>query len=135
MNGNLIEKIESQDQLFALVIRNGYRPAGIEFLGSPDLNQQIGIMSHPAGHIIKRHIHKPVKREISGTSEAILIVEGIVEAEIYDNERNPIKNTVLKKGDIIFLISGGHGFTVSKDAVMFEVKQGPYLGMDDKERF
>ena len=38
-------------------------------------------------------------------------------------------------GDIILLVSGGHDFLMLEDTEMIEVKQGPYAGDDDKERF
>ena len=38
-------------------------------------------------------------------------------------------------GDIILLVSGGHGFQVLEEVEMIEVKQGPYAGNEDKKRF
>ena len=38
-------------------------------------------------------------------------------------------------GDVILLIEGGHGFEVLEEIEMVEVKQGPYAGERDKERF
>ena len=42
---------------------------------------------------------------------------------------------VLGPGDVIILMSGGHGFEVLEDLNMVEVKQGPYVGDADKTRF
>ena len=42
---------------------------------------------------------------------------------------------MLEAGDVILLISGGHGFVVLEDVQMIEVKQGPYSGDEDKTRF
>ena len=42
---------------------------------------------------------------------------------------------VLGPGDVILLISGGHGFEVLEELNMVEVKQGPYAGETDKTRF
>ena len=33
------------------------------------------------------------------------------------------------------LCSGGHGFDVLEEVEMVEIKQGPYLGENDKTRF
>jgi hypothetical protein len=41
----------------------------------------------------------------------------------------------LEAGDVILLISGGHGFEVVEEVEMFEVKQGPFGGNMDKTRF
>ena len=42
---------------------------------------------------------------------------------------------ILSTGDIILLASGGHGFEMIEDAELIEIKQGPYLGENDKTRF
>jgi hypothetical protein len=41
----------------------------------------------------------------------------------------------IKEGDIILMVNGGHGFRMIEDTVFLEVKQGPYTGIDEKERF
>jgi hypothetical protein len=33
------------------------------------------------------------------------------------------------------MVGGGHGFRIKEDTVLLEIKQGPYLGVDDKELF
>ena len=35
----------------------------------------------------------------------------------------------------MLMIDGGHGFRMLEDTVFLEVKQGPYTGVDEKERF
>ena len=42
---------------------------------------------------------------------------------------------ILRAGDVILLIKGGHGFEVLEELNMVEVKQGPYVGDGDKTRF
>ena len=37
--------------------------------------------------------------------------------------------------DIILLAFGGHGFECLEEVEMIEIKQGPYLGEQDKVRF
>jgi len=41
----------------------------------------------------------------------------------------------VKAKSIIVLIDGAHGFKVSKDIEMIEVKQGPYIEFQDKKKF
>ena len=48
---------------------------------------------------------------------------------------NISKAGILKAGDVILLIKGGHGFEVLEELEMIEVKQGPYAGDHDKTRF
>ena len=42
---------------------------------------------------------------------------------------------ILKKGEIIFLYNGSHGFKVIKNVEMIEVKQGPFNKKTDKIKF
>ncbi len=37
--------------------------------------------------------------------------------------------------DAVLSVTGGHGFRMIEDTVLFEIKQGPYGGMAEKERF
>jgi hypothetical protein len=130
-----VEKIEDEGKLLALIIKENYKPTGLEFLTAPDTNQQIGAMNHPAGHIIKRHVHKPIERKIIGTPEVLMVKSGAIELDIYNSERKLIKTVVLEKGDIVFLNNGGHGLMAIEDATIFEIKQGPYIEGEDKEYF
>jgi hypothetical protein len=41
----------------------------------------------------------------------------------------------LRDGDIMLMVGGGHGFRMIDDTILIEVKQGPYTGIDEKERF
>ena len=54
---------------------------------------------------------------------------------MYSQEKEYIESTILEAGDIVFLPYGGHGLKCLEDVSMIEVKQGPYLGVNDKERF
>ena len=51
------------------------------------------------------------------------------------NDRKYIESRILQGGDVILLATGGHGFEVLEEIEMIEVKQGPYTGIDEKERF
>ena len=42
---------------------------------------------------------------------------------------------MLKVGDVMLMVGGGHGFRMLEDPVLLEIKQGPYMGEDEKERF
>lgn len=135
MAKNLIEKIEHNGDLLAIIIRKEYEPDGLEFFSEPHLGQQVAMMRHKKGHIIQKHIHKSSLKEIRGTTEVLLILDGLVEMEIYNKDREFVKIVSLRSGDVLFLISGGHGFKILEDSKMLEVKQGPYSEKEDKEKF
>ena len=42
---------------------------------------------------------------------------------------------IVNKGQVIALFNGGHGFKSLSNSKFLEVKQGPYIEEQDKERF
>ena len=84
---------------------------------------------------IKRHIHKDQERKINKTSEVIIVNEGSLELEIYDEELKLVTKEIVNQGQVIALFNGGHGFKTLSKSKFLEVKQGPYVEDQDKERF
>lgn len=130
-----IEDIVDQGELFAKIIRAEYQGEGINFFTDNILSQQLAQMKRPAGYEIAPHVHLPVPREVVYTLEAIFVRKGKVLVDFYDSKKKAIGQTILKTGDVILLVAGGHGFTMLEETDMIEVKQGPYAGDRDKERF
>jgi len=131
----MVERIEFDGKLFAIIIYNNFKSEGINFFTEPDSLLQMGVMSHISGHEIKPHIHKPFKRITEGTQEVIYIKKGKVLIEFYDYKKRYFSNHELNEGDWIILIDGGHGFKMIEDSIMIEVKNGPYAADEDKIRF
>ena len=130
-----IENIGDGPALYAVVMRESFHGEGLHFVTSENHTQQIGYMSYDAGYKIQAHTHSIIDRTISRTTEVLYVKSGKVLARIYTEERELFKELFLFTGDFILLLSGGHGFEIIEDSVMIEIKQGPYLGLDDKERF
>ena len=132
-----IEKIFNNDIQLALIIRNEYSgdENDIKFFTPNSFSQQIGYMNRPKNYEIKPHIHKQVKREVFYTNEVLFIKKGLVQVDFYDDKKNFLESRILKRGDLILLIKGGHGFKFLEESEVFEVKQGPYLADDDKSIF
>ena len=59
----------------------------------------------------------------------------MIRVDFYDDNQQYIESYIVRSGDIVILKGGGHGFKVLERADIFEVKQGPYLGAQDKMRF
>lgn len=131
-----IEEIKTADgQLLAIIIKASFQPEKTTFLTSDDLNQQLGFVVYPAGGVIVPHLHTDVQRTTTGTQETLLVRSGLAEIDLYDDARQPVATRSLAQGDLITLISGGHGFRMTEDTVLLEIKQGPYGGEQDKMRF
>jgi hypothetical protein len=134
-NDTLVESIECDGQLIATIIRAEKMPDETEFVTGDDVKQQVGFVVYPEGGIIPRHIHVPMERHLIGTSEVLVVRKGMLEADFYTDGKEFICTRLLRQGDVLLLISGGHGFRCLKDTVLLEVKQGPYLGPQEKQRF
>ncbi|WGR90786.1 hypothetical protein MTX26_35790 (plasmid) [Bradyrhizobium sp. ISRA443] len=132
---NAVERVCSGDTPLAIIVRREYCEPGISFVTPADLSQQLAYMRHPAGRIIPPHVHNPVSRQIHYTQEALFIKKGRLRVDFYDEQKQYLESRILRDGDVILLIEGGHGFEVLEEIEMIEVKQGPYAGDKDKTRF
>ena len=129
------EEIIFDGRLCAIILPANFDEPGIQFFTSNELSQQLASMSYTTGKVIPAHTHNPVRREVSYTQEALFIRKGKVRVDFYSQQHEYLTSRVLGAGDVILLISGGHGFEVLEDLNMVEVKQGPYIGDTDKTRF
>ena len=130
-----MEKLIFSNKLYAMLLRNSFKKEGITFFTENDSSQQVAYMKHPKGKVIEPHFHNSVKRIIYDTQEEIKKKKGILKVDFYDVHKNTLGSEFLNEGDLIILIQGGHGFSVVEDLEMIEIKQGPYLGDNDKVRF
>ena len=134
-SNSLLEEIYNNKVLLALIVRSNFKQEGIKFFTPNEFSQQLGYMNRKRGYEIPPHVHKPLKRTIDYTKEVLFIRKGKVKIDFYDESKNFIESRILSSGDVILLSKGGHGFLMLEDTEMIEVKQGPYAGDQDKERF
>ena len=131
----MIENITHHNQLLALIVSHRYHEPGIHFFTSNELSQQLAYMCHPVGKVIQPHVHNPVPREVQYTQEVLFIKKGKLRVDFYNDQQQYLESRILVAGDVILLVTGGHGFEVLEEIEMIEVKQGPYVGEQDKTRF
>lgn len=130
-----IEEIKKKNKLLALIIRDEYSCEGVNFITPDEYSQQVAYMHHDTGKVIDAHVHNMVHRNVVLTQEVLFIKKGVLRVDFYDEYEDYLESRDLKAGDLILLISGGHGFRVLDEVEMIEVKQGPYAGDNDKKRF
>ena len=128
-------RIKHNDVELGSIVRSTYHSSGIGFFSNDNDGLQLGYMNRPDGHIIVPHTHNKIKREVYFTEEILFIRSGMVRVDFYDENQQYIESYIVHAGDIVILKAGGHGFKVIERADIFEVKQGPYLGAEDKVRF
>jgi hypothetical protein len=129
------EWIERDGRPLAYIIRASVMPEKTTFLTPNDFKQQVGFVVYPKGGVIQRHVHRPLERHLVGTSEVLVVKKGHAEIDIYDSDRTLVATRELRSGDVMLMVGGGHGFRMLEDTVFLEIKQGPYTGVDEKERF
>lgn len=131
-----VEHVTWEGQPLAYIIRaKKMRPRETTFLTPPSFKQQVGFVVYPAGGVIQRHDHRPLERHLVGTSEVLVLQQGRCEIDIYNDDRMLVATRELREGDVMLMVGGGHGFRMLEDTVFLEIKQGPYTGIDEKERF
>lgn len=119
----------------AYFINPDWKPSETTFLTPGHFGQQMGMIVYDTGQHIIPHEHLPITRKVEGTSECIVVKKGRCLIDIYNKQKVLIYTKEMNQGDIVLLLGGAHGFRMLEDTILFEVKQGPYAGENDKRRF
>jgi hypothetical protein len=120
---------------YALIIHGGMQPEATTFLTDDEHLLQVGFIVRKGGEPILPHLHLEAIRKVNETWEFLWVRQGSTTVTLYSSDRQPIAQRLLRQGDAILLMGGGHGFEVHEDLVLLEIKQGPFVGTLDKERF
>lgn len=132
---NYIETFKDKNEdTMALLIKAEHSSQGIEFLTKNEDYMQVAYMGHPADHIIIPHYHNKIERTVDLTCETLIMRKGVMEVSLYE-DKIVSHIFLMKKGDVLTLFRGGHSFRMIEDVEMIEIKQGPFLGSEDKTRF
>lgn len=129
------ERITWNGRDLAYIMRASLRPPATTFVTPNHATLQVGYVVYPSGGRIASHIHPRLKRQVNGTSEVLVVKTGRCEVDLYDSDKVLVTTRELCCGDVIVIMGGGHGFRMLEDTVLLEIKQGPYLGPEETERF
>jgi hypothetical protein len=100
---------------------------GVHFYCENESSLQVGKQWRAKGEKIRPHRHLPVTVERKETLKEVLYIEkGKVKIIFYTDGWKEIGSRTLNAGDMVMLISGGHGFEMLEETEMIEIKQGPY---------
>ena len=130
-----IEIIDYNNQRYACIIRKDINIEGKKFFSSPKDFLQVGYMNLKKDETLRPHIHKPQNKNIYENQEVLYLVSGKMKVSFYDKIPKKINEAYLTSGDLIILLSGGHGFKFLEDTIMIEIKQGPYNGQNNDKMF
>ena len=132
-----MKKIEHDGYLVAIIYRDEDWTEGLNFITPNDLFVQVGSWWYPAGKKLASHIHNDFERKAMRTQEMTYVKEGSMKVLLFDEERNPIGDFILKKGDLAVFAYGGHGYEILEDNTkIIEAKNGPFVDVEtDKTKF
>lgn len=128
----MIERVIDGDGVtLAVIVRHKENPLGIQFYTEPSDNVQVGLMVRPAGYVVPLHEHTRATRTLVGTTEVLVVKRGRCQLAV-SGKGVQYYGTELLPGDTAILLSGSHGIEFNEETEIIEVKQGPYLGPQDK---
>jgi hypothetical protein len=104
---------------------------GRQDISDPDELLQVATISTDGDVAYPAHEHKPkYVRQAGPTQEVWIVVVGTVLVTFYDVNQNPLGTHNLAPGDCAITYRGGHDYHASPNALVYEVKTGPYHGRE-----
>jgi hypothetical protein len=122
------ELIVYKKKHYAEIIRRTLKKDETSFLSPAKSSFQFGLLAHKKGFVEPPHYHRPFKRVVKDLQQMFVVQKGVVQVDLYSDNKKLIRKVILKKGDAIVLIHGIHAIKVLKDMQCISVKQGPFLG-------
>lgn len=123
--------------LARLIEKEDIKP-GLNFFSKDPEFIQVGVWGHyENGKYLQNHLHNKFDRTANRTYEAVYMVKGSMDVEIFDLDKNPVDKFNIHTGEILILMECGHGYTITEeDTTVLEIKNGPFAGVEkDKEKF
>ena len=134
---NNVEKFRDKTgKLLAYKVGLGL-PAGLQAYSADEDFVQVLSWNYGEGKMLQSHIHIESPRIAARTQEAIIVLSGRLRANLYDEERQLLSSIVVGMHECMVFLAGGHGYEIlQEDTKVFEVKNGPYPGLNsDKVKF
>lgn len=122
------ELIVYKKKHYAEIIRSTLKKDETSFFSPAKSSFQFGLLAHKKGFVEPPHYHRPFKRVVKDLQQMFVVQKGVVQVDLYSDNKKLIRKVILKKGDAIVLIHGIHAIKVLKDMQCISVKQGPFLG-------
>ena len=127
--------IEENGIIFAKKISLDNIKKGLCFYSNDEDFIQVGTWNYKKGRYLAAHNHNIIERKINRTNEVIIILDGKLKIDIYDENDEKIAELEAKKNDLLIMINGGHGYRILEDNTkVIEIKNGPYLGAEKDRR-
>ena len=127
----MAEKIEKDGVLYAIIHRKEDWNKGLDFFTPDDSFIQAGTFWYGKTHRCRAHRHIKNDRPNEFTQECNIVMAGSMLATIYDKDNQVIQTEVIRAGDLIVVLAGGHGYEILEDNTkVVECKNGPFVSVE-----
>jgi hypothetical protein len=126
-----VEVVEHGGITYAEIIWAGTRVDRTTFYSPPESSFQFGLLAHAAGYEEEPHFHKAVPRRIEDLQQMFVLQRGVVDVQLYTDDRRLFREVRLAAGDAIVLVHGIHAIKVVEEFQALSVKQGPFFGDEE----
>ena len=123
-------EVKSGNKIFALVFDLSSIKEGSFPVTDASWPIQLLLMNRQRGHVVKKHMHKKIRKISQQPQEAIVVMKGVIQASIFDRKGKLIAKKTISSGQCLLMVDGGHEVKIIKDALIYAFKDGPYV--DDK---
>jgi hypothetical protein len=96
---------------------------------------QVAGLRLTTGDTFRPHKHIPIEKTTNITQESWVVIKGTVAALLYDIDDTLLAEVALNAGDLSITLYGGHTYRCDDDALVYEFKTGPYLGVEQDKVF
>ena len=84
----------------------------------------------------KAHKHVLHERDMPMAQESWVVISGKVKVFHYDLDDKIINESILLPGDCTITYSGGHNYlALEENTLVYEIKTGPYHGVENDKKF
>jgi len=123
-----VEMIEHEGTKYAEIIWADTSSTTTTFFSPAQSSFQFGLLAHEAGYAEDPHYHKAQPRLIEDLQQMFVVQRGVVDVQLFADDRTLYREVRLGPGDAIVLIHGIHAIKVVEDLQCLTVKQGPFFG-------
>jgi hypothetical protein len=81
------------------------------------------------------HLWKDLPKNKNVAQESWVVIKGEVEVNFFDIDGALLHRDVLREGDCSFSLYGGHSYMALSESLVYEFKNGPYLGQEKDKKF
>ena len=123
----MITEIKSGNKIFALLIDLKEAKEGAFAVTHPSWPLQLLLMKRKKGHVVTKHMHRKIKKFSKQPQEALVVVRGAIEADIFDRKNKLLAKKKVTSGQCLLIVDGAHEVKFTKHSLVYAFKDGPFV--------